>query len=159
MNTVIADYSKAEHQAAIKKMMAHYAQDQMGGGEALSSDVLDRLVDGLATFGKAFTVLAYVDQQPVGLVNCIEGYSTFKAAPLINIHDAVVLEGFRGKGILQSMFAAVERVAQEKECCKLTLEVLEGNAPAQKAYENFGFSGYELDPKMGKAVFWQKKLK
>ena len=41
---------------------------------------------------------------------------------------------------------------------KLTLEVLEGNSVAQSAYRAFGFEGYELDPQMGKALFWQKKL-
>ena len=40
----------------------------------------------------------------------------------------------------------------------MTLEVLEGNEIAQHAYRSFGFAGYELDPRMGKAMFWQKKL-
>jgi hypothetical protein len=39
-----------------------------------------------------------------------------------------------------------------------SLEVLEGNKSAQAAYKASGFDGYELDPKMGKALFWQKKL-
>ncbi len=45
-----------------------------------------------------------------------------------------------------------------RDCCKLTLEVLEGNHIAQAAYTKFGFSGYELDPEMGRALFWEKKL-
>ncbi|WP_267313813.1 hypothetical protein [Limnobaculum xujianqingii] len=32
------------------------------------------------------------------------------------------------------------------------------NEIAKGSYRKFGFSGYELDPQMGKAVFWQKKL-
>jgi hypothetical protein len=32
------------------------------------------------------------------------------------------------------------------------------DAVAQTAYKASGFAGYELDPKMGKAMFWQKKL-
>jgi ribosomal protein S18 acetylase RimI-like enzyme len=57
------------------------------------------------------------------------------------------------------MFSEVEKLAQEKGCCKLTLEVLEGNEIAKNAYTKFGYSGYELEPEMGKAIFWQKKLK
>jgi hypothetical protein len=38
------------------------------------------------------------------------------------------------------------------------LEVLEGNTIAQMAYKSCGYSGYELNPKMGRAMFWQKKL-
>jgi hypothetical protein len=52
----------------------------------------------------------------------------------------------------------VEEIALDLGCCKLTLEVLEGNHVAQSAYKAFGFSGYELNPKMGKTLFWEKKL-
>ena len=52
----------------------------------------------------------------------------------------------------------VEEIAISKGCCKLTLEVLSGNAVAKASYEKFGFSGYELDPKVGNALFWQKSL-
>jgi hypothetical protein len=41
----------------------------------------------------------------------------------------------------------------------MTLEVLEGNRVAQAVYKSQGFAGFELDPKMGKAMFWQKLLK
>ena len=46
----------------------------------------------------------------------------------------------------------------KKNCCKITLEVLEGNTIAKNAYKKFGFMGYELDPKMGKAMLWEKSL-
>jgi len=53
---------------------------------------------------------------------------------------------------------ASEKIARESGCCKITLEVLEGNHVARAAYSAFGFKGYELDPKMGKALFLEKKL-
>jgi ribosomal protein S18 acetylase RimI-like enzyme len=53
---------------------------------------------------------------------------------------------------------SAEQIAIELGCCKLTLEVLEHNYIAQKAYRSFGFAGYELNPNMGKALFWEKKL-
>jgi len=56
------------------------------------------------------------------------------------------------------MLKKVEDIAKEKGCCKLTLEVLDGNKAAQNAYTKFGFGGYELDPVMGKALFWQKSI-
>ena len=48
--------------------------------------------------------------------------------------------------------------AEERDMNKLTLEVLDGNAPAKAAYEKFGFASYELDPAVGGALCWQKKL-
>jgi ribosomal protein S18 acetylase RimI-like enzyme len=78
--------------------------------------------------------------------------------PLVNIHDIVVLPKYRGRGISQFLLQEVEAIAREKGCCKLTLEVLEGNKVAQKAYTRFGFRDYVLDPSAGKALFWQKML-
>jgi ribosomal protein S18 acetylase RimI-like enzyme len=56
------------------------------------------------------------------------------------------------------MLEKVEELALEKGCCKLTLEVLQGNTIAQNSYEKFGFANYVLDPEMGSAMFWQKAL-
>ena len=102
-------------------------------------------------------VVANLDD-PASFEICIEGFSSFACMPLINIHDMAVLPKFRGRKYSQKLLAKVEEVAKERKCCKLTLEVLEGNSVAQSAYRAFGFEGYELDPQMGKALFWQKKL-
>ena len=60
--------------------------------------------------------------------------------------------------VLASDGHAYERVAIERGCCKLTLEVLSENHAAKKAYARYGFGPYELDPKAGQAHFWQKAL-
>ena len=77
---------------------------------------------------------------------------------MINIHDLVVLSEYRGLGLSQKMLQYVENIAVENGCCKIILEMLEGNRVAKNAYLKFGFAGYELDPKMGKALFWEKAL-
>lgn len=158
MNIIQADYENSEHQQAIRDLMNHYALDPMGGGVAIPKETLQALPEQLHAFGNATTFLVQDQKEFVGLTNCILGFSTFKCKPLLNIHDVVVLAGHRGKGITQLMFQAVEKFAREQGCCKLTLEVLEGNSGAQRAYQKFGFEGYELDPTMGKALFWQKLL-
>lgn len=56
------------------------------------------------------------------------------------------------------MLKRVEALAVELGCCKMTLEVLEGNHPARALYQSLGFDSYTLDPQMGNAVFWQKAL-
>jgi ribosomal protein S18 acetylase RimI-like enzyme len=56
------------------------------------------------------------------------------------------------------LLAEVETIARERGCGKLTLEVLEGNEPAKRAYRNFGFDAYQLDPALGQALFWQKTV-
>jgi len=157
-DVIIADYHNPQHQQFIAELMNLYALDPMGGGEGLPDAISRKLASELDKVPNAFTVLAMVAGKAVGLINCMQGFSTFKCKPLINIHDVVVIDQCRGRGISQQMMAKVEDVARQRGCCKLTLEVLEGNTPAQASYRNSGFAGYELDPQMGKALFWQKNL-
>ncbi|NVK25528.1 MAG: GNAT family N-acetyltransferase, partial [Gammaproteobacteria bacterium] len=152
----LADYNNQQDGQHLVKLLNDYAQDPMGGGESLKEFTQQNLAKTLATVPHAFTVLAFVDGEPAGLVNCFEGFSTFKCRPLINIHDISVSKPFRGLGLSLKMMALVEQEAKKRNACKLTLEVLEGNKIAQAAYEKFGFTGYELDPEMGKAMFWEK---
>lgn len=158
LRIVRADYSCPSHRRDLVALLDAYARDPAGGGAPLGADVRDRVVDGLARCAHAFSLLCYVDDKAVGLVNCIGGYSTFAARPLVNVHDIMVLAPYRGREIATRMLAQVEAIARERGCCKLTLEVLEGNAPARRAYARFGFESYALDPAMGHAVFLQKSL-
>lgn len=158
VRTFIADYGNPEHAAAIVQLLDSYASDPMGGGHPLGESVKENLVSELGKIPGAFSVLCYVGQQPAGLVNCFMGFSSFSCKPLVNIHDIVTAPAFRGRGLSQAMMETVEREARQRGCGKMTLEVLEGNTVAQAAYRKFGFDAYQLDPQMGKALFWQKTL-
>ena len=153
-----ADYGNLSHAKIIIALMDHYAQDPMGGGEPLSAYTREHLIEALAGIQGAFTLLAYADGKAVGLINSFESFSTFNCRPLINIHDVVVLQPFRGKGIGRRLFEGVAEIARERGCCKLTLEVLEGNENARHLYSNLGFEPYRLRPEAGAAQFWQMKL-
>ena len=158
MQVRIADYQNQSHADTIVELMSIYALDPMGGGNVLSDFSQQNLIDALHNIQGAFTVLAYSAEKAVGLVNCMPGFSTFSCLPLINIHDVIVVPQFRGRNLNAQMFSLVEEKAISLGCCKITLEVLEGNKSARKAYQKFGFTGYELDPAMGQALFWEKKL-
>ena len=156
-----ADYTRASHAQAVVHVLDAYARDPMGGGEALSDFARQNLVASLASRPFAFSVLAFLgedDATPVGLVNCIEGFSTFACRPLVNVHDIAVMPGYRGQRIGEHMLVLVESLARERGAVKLTLEVLTGNRPAICLYERVGFANYQLDPAMGTASFMQKWL-
>ncbi|WP_396588728.1 GNAT family N-acetyltransferase [Bermanella sp. R86510] len=155
---ITVDYRNPQHAEHLVFLLNSYALDPMGGKQALPQNVQNNLPKMLAERPHALSTLCYVDNQPAGLINTFEGFSTFKCKPLINIHDVVVHENFRGLKLSQTMLDYVEQIAKEKGCCKLTLEVLEGNQIAQKAYQKFGFANYELDPAHGHALFWEKPL-
>ncbi len=151
-------YDNARHTTALINLLDAYARDPAGGGEPLSDFARTNLVGALAARPFVFSVLAFDGDTPVGLVNAIEGFSTFACQPLVNVHDVVVLPSHRGRGIAAQMFAEVEVIARERNACKLTLEVLDGNAAARALYQRLGFTAYQLDPAMGQAQFLHKWL-
>ncbi len=156
---LIADLSLPSHASAIVYLLNEYAKDDMGGGTELPEFVKNNLAAELRKRQGAHVALAFINGAPAGMAVCFEGFSTFACKPLLNVHDLIVVHAYRGRGLSKKLLAKAEELAIRLGCCKLTLEVLEGNAVAQAAYKACGFAGYELDPKMGKAMFWQKKLK
>jgi len=182
------DYLAARDASDLRMLLDLYARDPMGGAEPLQAKALERLCADLARRPDAASFLAYrpsgqpsrpdpsetgeshgqpspssagesiAQWAPVGLINCFEGYSTFKAQPLLNVHDIVVHPRVRGQGIGQALLAAAQQLAIDRGCCKLTLEVLSGNTVAMKSYDRFGFAHYQLDPDAGHAVLMQKWL-
>ncbi len=156
-----ADYANPHHIGALMSLLDGYARDPMGGAEPLSDFARDNLPAALKARPFVFSVLAFDDARsglPVGLINCVEGFSTFACQPLVNVHDVVVAASHRGHRVAERMLATVEALAKERGACKLTLEVLEGNASAQKLYRRVGFDNYQLDPGLGNAQFMQKWL-
>jgi GNAT superfamily N-acetyltransferase len=139
-------------------LLDHYMQGPSGNGAAMDAALRERLPAALRNQPTVLSYLAYWDGEAAGLINCVLGFSTFAARPLLNVHDLVVHRDFRRRGIGRALLAHAEAVAQDRGCCKLTLEVLEGNTAAREAYLEFGFQPYRLDPAMGSAQFMEKKL-
>ena len=135
-----ADLADSADATAVVDIVNAYAEDPMGGGAALPSDVRTRLVPGLRAHPTTFVLLALVDGRPVGVAICFHGFSTFSARPLVNVHDLAVLPEARGRGVARALLAAVEARARARGCCKLTLEVLEANRPARALYARVGFT-------------------
>jgi GNAT superfamily N-acetyltransferase len=118
------NYRNAKDAQALVFLLDAYARDPMGGGEALKPEVSARLCLELADITGAASFIAWTEAQPIGLINCFEGYSTFKAKPLLNVHDIAVLAEFRGQGVGQALLKAAEDHACARGCCKLTLEII-----------------------------------
>jgi len=152
------DYTDPRDGADLVRLLDLYARDPMGGGAALDPAVKAVLPARLAATPQAFSLLARRDGVALGLANCLFGFSTFAARPLVNIHDVVVAPEARGGGIARALFAAIEDIARAAGACKVTLEVLSGNHRAKALYAALGYGDYALDPETGTALFWQKRL-
>jgi len=154
----LADYSDRADAAHVLSLLDIYARDPMGGGEPLSLETRRDLITQLQNQPTVFSLLALVDDEAAGLMNCVWGFSTFAAKPLINVHDLVVAPDARGLGLGKALFAEVEAIAAKRGACKITLEVLSGNEPAKALYASLGYGDYALDPEKGSALFWEKKI-
>lgn len=147
------DYDNLDHQHAIIELLDMYSQDPMGSAAPLEEASRLRLVEGLRAHPRSLVLLAYAGETAVGILTAFEGFSTFAALPLLNIHDIAVRPEYRGCGIGQSLLQAVESIAVERGCCKLTLEVRKDNQTAQQLYRRFGFGEGEAAME-----FWSKPL-
>jgi ribosomal protein S18 acetylase RimI-like enzyme len=151
-----ADLANAADASAVFELLNGYAIDEMGQGQPFSDEIRLRLIPELRKQPNAIVMLAFSSGQPAGLAICFVGFSSFRAKPLLNIHDFCVSPQFQGQGIGQKLMAAVESEARSNGCCKVTLEVREDNLRAQSLYLKCGF-----DPgkRGGDAMlFWGKRL-
>lgn len=158
LSIIHADFNVPAHGAMVLALLDEYARDPMGGGEPLSDYARANLIPELAKRPHAGALIALQDGEPAGLAIYLEGFSTFASRPLLNLHDFMVAGRFRGMGIAQALLAELDKVALARGCCKLTLEVVQGNEPAKALYRKMGFEGYTLAEETGQALFWQKKL-
>lgn len=153
-----ADLASDADAAAVLALLDAYARDPMGDDEPLADEVRERLIPALREHPTTLVWLAFVDEEPVGIVTSFVGFSTFRARPLINLHDVAVLPETRGKGVGRALLKAVEDHAVEAGYCKLTLEVLENNPRAKGLYESVGFRQATYADGAGAALFYAKAI-
>jgi len=158
LEIIDVDFTNPEHGHQVLAMLNEYASGPMGGSCPLPEFARSNLIAELSRRPTAHALLARIDNEAAGVAIYLEGFSTFACRPLVNLHDLAVSPRFQGQGVGKHLLAALEDRARRLGCCKITLEVLEGNAVAQGLYRKLGFEGYSLDDATGRAMFWQKKL-
>ena len=149
----LADLSNAEHQAAIIDLLDMYCRDEFGDRQPLSPDAREHLIPGLVKHGGARVYLAYDGPTPIGLAICLVGFSSFRARPLVNVHDIAVSPAARGQGIGRHLLERIEQDARVLGCCKVTLEVRSDNGRAMRLYRSVGFKASEPE-----TLFWSQSL-
>lgn len=148
------DFNNTAHCAAMVSLLNHYMEDPMGDHPPHDEVKQLQLIEGLKNHPTAEVLLMFVDDEPAGLATTFINYSTFAIRPYLYIHDVVVLDRFRGRGLGKALIAELIRISETRNYSKLTLEVREDNPGAQQVYHSLGFE--ECEPRM---FFWTKKLK
>jgi ribosomal protein S18 acetylase RimI-like enzyme len=153
-----ADLNRPDHRQAVLELINAYAADPMGNGKPLTEEVRCSLISGLQKHPTTIIFLAYQGTNAVGIAVCFQGFSTFAARPLINVHDLAVLPACRGQSIARRLLEAVEHTAKAMGCCKITLEVLENNRGARDLYHAAGFAQVQYQEAAGGSLFYSKPL-
>lgn len=148
-----ADLSDEAQADGLLHVLASYAADPMGGGRELSADVRTHLISRLKDVETRLVLLALVEGHAAGLAIAFRGFSTFRAAPVLNLHDLAVHPDYRGQGIGRALLTELEVRARQTGCCRLTLEVRRDNVVAQALYGSTGFAAGDFPQE-----FWVKPL-
>ena len=85
----------------------------MGAGRPLEPELRSKLLRGLRDHPGTHVLLARASCDPVGMAVCFQGFSTFLARPLLNVHDLIVIPTARGRGVGWQLLTAVEDLARE----------------------------------------------
>lgn len=165
VHVISADLAREAHRRAVADLVNMYARDPLARGSDLPEEVLARLPEFLRTFPTAHVFLAQSHdgadddvQSYLGIAVCVRTFTTFAAAPMMNIHDIAVRPQHRGKGVGRALLAGVESAARALGCVRLSLEVHRENAGAIKTYRDFGFADGEKTSRAGEVWYFVKQL-
>ncbi|HOF93582.1 MAG TPA: GNAT family N-acetyltransferase [Bacteroidales bacterium] len=146
-------WDNSRQTGAFLSLLNHYMADPMGNYPPLDGAGQQKLLADLSAHPTVEVLLMSLDGEYIGMTTFFVNYSTFRLKPYIYIHDVVVHKTQRNRGYGQSMIRELTRLAQERDYCKLTLEVRNDNPAAQKVYSGLGFEAGR--PEM---LFWTKWL-
>ena len=141
------------------RLLDCYARDPMGINESLPQRIMDSLLPKLQKLSYCKVYFAMFDDCiPIAMAICFEGFSTFQAAAVLNVHDFIVDPAYRGQKVGQRLMDHIAADCSRKGFCKITLEVLSGNSVALECYQKSGFHPYKLREETGDAMFLTRKL-
>jgi GNAT superfamily N-acetyltransferase len=105
--------------------------------DAVSANEADLLRDGFGPKPCFEVRLAFVDGRPAGFTLFFTTYSTWEGRPGLYLEDIFVEEWARKCGVGRRLIVDLARLAEERNCRRLELSVLDWN-PARGFYERLG---------------------
>lgn len=157
------DFANALDRDALAKMIQSFSADEAIGGKGIASETAVAAVAGLARRVPSIWVAMAWDEsgesrRGAGMVITIESYSTFAAAPVLNIHDVAVASDYRRQGVGRRLVEAARDEARRRDCCKMTLEAYRQNEGAIRLYRDLGFRSPGEGTPTGETLFFSLSL-
>ena len=154
----IAELNLAEPDGVNKftQLLDAYCCTLNGGGVALSDEVRNRLFNVMPQYGNAIAFLSHHQNKPTGVVFGFYNLYVFSAQPYANVQFIFVLPEFQRRGIAKKLMLAFEARTRELGCCKVTLEVREGNEQAKALYSALEYRRGTFGPHNDALEFWER---
>lgn len=114
-----------------------------GIGQRVSARAEDFRRDGFGPQRKFEALIAERHGQPVGLALYQMVYTSWEGAPALQITDLFVDEAVRGTGVGFKLVREVGRLARDRNCTSLQLNVVHAN-PSRASFDRIGF-GHQDD--------------
>ncbi len=147
------DLENPVHCEQLLHLLNDYMEDEMGISESMPEELGPKIIEGLKKHSAYMGFFICIGDDYAGLANCNLNFSTWKASPLINIHDLIVSPHFRQQGVGLFLLKGIENYAAENGYCRINLEVRHDNFKAQNLYKKAGFT--ECQPNN---FFWENRL-
>lgn len=150
---VQVDLNNEVHCEHLLRLVNDYMADGIGLGEPMPDHLGPKIIEGLKKHLGYVGFFVQVGDDFAALANCNLNFSTWKAKPLINIHDFIVSPDFRKQGVGLFLLDKIADYASKEGYCRINLEVSHDNYKAQNLYKKAGFK--ECEPPN---YFWEKRL-
>lgn len=114
---------------------------KMASYERLEHEVAtspEELYQSLFVDHQAMTVIATLDERPIGFALYFFNYSTFKGRHGLYIEDIFIELEYRGRGYGKQLMTHLAQVARENDCRRMEWIVLDWNAPSIAFYRRLG---------------------
>jgi len=153
LTIIKVDLQNLLHCDQVIKLLNDYMLDPMGNNAPMDKDLAPKIIAGLQAYPGYLGFFVLANELYAGLANCNQNFSTFKAKPLLNIHDFIIAPEYRTIGAGHFLMRGIVNYAYRNGFCRVNLEVREDNHAAKSLYQKMGFS--ECEPAMH---FWERKL-
>lgn len=115
-------------------------EESLGAADRVQRTPSDLLRHGFSEFPLFQSLIAWQDDNPVGLALFFPEFSSWKGNPGVYVQDLYVAEATRGAGLGRQLMEAVFEVARQWGAAYCKLAVYDDNEPAIRFYRKLGFA-------------------
>jgi len=158
MDVIVANLDRPKENTDFLTLFAEYTHGMLTPEYGGDGKLPQELAVEIKKRPNIIVFLAYQEGKPAGFAVTIEAFSTFRAMPLLNIHDIGVAGAFRKQGVGKALMKSIQEEAIRRNCCKLSLEVHEHNTSAFNLYQAMGYSSLTGEGTSERTLFMVKHL-